>query len=119
MSTAAQRGRASALPTTFTATDLLRGDLPPIEQIVRGIVYEGVTVFAGKPKQGKTWLMLAMALDAACGSIALGSRPVKQSGVLYLALEDNQRRLQGRIKKLLAGRGVPEGLYTLPPAGRG
>ena len=99
------------MPTTFTATDLMTRDLPPIEQIVGGIVYEGVTVFAGKPKQGKTWLMLAMALDVESGSIALGSRPVKQSGVLYLALEDNQRRLQRRIKKLLAGRGVPEGLH--------
>ena len=111
MSAAAQRGRASALPTTFTATDLLTRDLPTIEQIVRGIVYEGVTVFAGKPKQGKTWLMLAMALDTASGSTTLGSRPVQRGGVLYLALEDNQRRLQGRIKKLLAGREAPEGLH--------
>jgi hypothetical protein len=110
MSAAAQRGRASALPTTFTANDLLTYDLPPLEQIVRGIVYEGVTVFAGKPKQGKTWLMLAMGLDVASGSTALSSRPVQQGEVLYLALEDNQRRLQGRIKKLLAGREAPTGL---------
>jgi hypothetical protein len=85
--------------------------LPPITQIVRGIVYEGVTLFAGKPKMGKTWLMLAMALDVTTGSTALGTRPVQQSEVLYLALEDNRRRLQGRIKKLLAGRQVPAGLY--------
>src|SRR5215218_9199597 len=111
MSAGVQRGRASVLPTTFTATDLMTRDLPPIEQIVRGILYEGVTVFAGKPKQGKTWLMLAMALDVASGSTALGNTPVQQGEVLYLALEDNQRRLQGRIKKLLAGREAPEGLH--------
>jgi RecA-family ATPase len=103
MSAAAQRGRLSALPTTFTASDLLTRDLPPIEQIVGGIVYEGVTVFAGKPKQGKTWLMLSLALDVAGGGTALGNRPVQRGGVLYLALEDTQRRLQGRTKKLLAG----------------
>jgi hypothetical protein len=111
MSAAGQRGRASALPTTFTATDLMTRDLPPIEQIVGGIVYEGVTVFAGKPKQGKTWLMLAMALDVEGGSMALGNRPVQQGEVLYLALEDNKRRLQRRIKKLLASQGAPEGLH--------
>src|SRR5215203_798085 len=111
MSAAAQSERASALPTTFTATDLLTHDLPPIEQIVGGIVYEGVTVFAGKPKQGKTWLMLSLALDVTSGGTALGNRPVQQGGVLYLALEDNQRRLQGRIKKLLAGQEAPKGLH--------
>lgn len=111
MSDALQRRRASAMPATFTASDLVTCDLPSIEQIVRGIVYEGVTVFAGKPKQGKTWLMLAMALDVASGHTALGNRPVQQSEVLYLALEDNRRRLQGRIKKLLAGREAPAGLH--------
>ena len=111
MSAGVQRGRASVLPTTFTATDLMTRDLPPIEQIVRGIVYEGVTVFAGKPKQGKTWLMLSLALDVAGGKTAMGSSPVQQGEVLYLALEDNHRRLHKRIKKLLAGREAPTGVY--------
>jgi hypothetical protein len=109
MSTAQQRKTAS--PTLFTAIDLMERDLPPIKQIVKGLVFEGVTLFAGKPKLGKTWLMLALALAVAMGRVILGNTPVQQGEVLYLALEDNRRRLQGRIKKLLAGREAPGGLH--------
>jgi hypothetical protein len=96
---------------TITAVDLLTLDLPTVEQIVTGILYEGLTLFAGKPKMGKTWLMLALALAVATGGMALGNRLVAQGEVLYLALEDNKRRLQGRIKKLLAGQEAPAGLH--------
>ncbi len=96
---------------TITAADLLTLDLPTVEQIVKGILYEGVTLFAGKPKMGKTWLMLALALAGALGGTALGNRPVLLGEVLYLALEDNKRRLQARIEKLLAGQEAPAGLH--------
>jgi hypothetical protein len=111
MSLASERSGASARSTLFTATDLMAMDLPSVQQVVQGILYEGLTLFAGKPKIGKTWLMLALALAVTTGGMALGSRPVLQGEVLYLALEDNKRRLQGRIKKLLAGREAPEGLH--------
>lgn len=99
---------------TFTAADLMALELPPVATVVQGLLYEGVTVFAGKPKMGKSWMMLDLALAVATGGMALGNMPVQQGEVLYLALEDNQRRLQGRTKKLLAGREVPAGLH-LPP----
>jgi hypothetical protein len=105
-----ERRKPSAMPTLFTAKDLMERDLPPIEEIVKGLVFEGVTLFAGKPKLGKTWLMLALALAIAMGSVILGNIPVQQGEVLYLALEDNPRRLYGRIRKLLAGRETPAGL---------
>jgi hypothetical protein len=60
---------------------------------------------------GKTWLMLALAIAVALGGTVLGSRPVLQGEVLYLALEDNKRRLHRRLKKLLAGREAPAGLH--------
>src|SRR5215218_5846892 len=111
MSLASERNVASARSTLFTASDLMEMDLPSVQQVVQGILYEGLTLFAGKPKMGKTWLMLALALAVALGGTALGSRPVLQGGVLYLALEDNKRRLQKRIKKLLAGQEAPAGLH--------
>jgi hypothetical protein len=99
------------MPTLFTATDLMERDLPPIAQIVKGLVFEGVTLLAGKPKLGKTWLMLAIALAVAMGSLIFSNTPVQQGEVLYLALEDNPRRLYKRIKKLLAGREAPANLH--------
>ena len=96
---------------TFTAADLMALDLPAVAAVVQGLLYVGVTVFAGKPKMGKSWMMLGLALDVAAGGLALGKLPVQQGEVLYLALEDNKRRLKGRMEKLLAGREAPTGLH--------
>lgn len=96
---------------TFSAADLMACDLPPVASVVQGLLYEGITLLAGKPKMGKSWMMLDLALNVATGGLALGSIPVQQGEVLYLALEENRRRLQKRISKLLAGRVVPAGLH--------
>jgi hypothetical protein len=95
----------------FTAAELMAEELPPVRWVVPGLLPEGVTLLAGKPKLGKSWLALGLALAVASGGVALGSRPVERGDVLYLALEDNRRRLQNRLKKLLAGRAAPEGLH--------
>ena len=42
---------------------------------------------------------------------ALGQHQVDQGDVLYLALEDRQRRLQGRMRAVLQGSPAPAGLY--------
>ena len=83
------------------ATGLARR-LPPVQWAIPDILPEGLTLLAGKPKLGKSWLALAMALAVASGGVALGTYPVTQGEVLYLALEDNERRLQSRAQQLLA-----------------
>jgi hypothetical protein len=98
-------------PETFTAHDLMALELPPVRWAVPGIVPEGVTLLAGKPKLGKSWLALALAVAIASGGVALGTKRVEQGEALYLGLEDNRRRLQGRLGKLLAGESAPEGLH--------
>jgi RecA-family ATPase len=62
---------------------------------------EGLTLLAGKPKLGKSWLAFSVALSIAAGGGALGAQPVAKGDVLYLALEDNARRLQSRARRLL------------------
>jgi hypothetical protein len=61
---------------------------------VSGIVAEGVTVLAGQPKVGKSWLGLGMAVSVAGGGRALGQIDVLRGPALYLALEDTGARLQ-------------------------
>ncbi|CAN5199356.1 hypothetical protein BH10PSE12_BH10PSE12_36530 [soil metagenome] len=73
---------------------------PPIQWIVRPILVEGLTVFAGAPKLGKSWAMLGVAVAVASGGMALGISRCEQGDVLYLALEDNPRRLQSRLKAM-------------------
>jgi hypothetical protein len=61
---------------------------------------EGLTLFAGKPKVGKSWLLLHAAFAVAEGGLTLGNAQCEQGNVLYAALEDNPRRLQSRLTKL-------------------
>ena len=92
------------------ATELLAIEFPEPRWIVPGIVPEGTTILAGKPKMGKSWLALGTSVAVAAGGVALGTKKVERGAVLYLALEDNPRRLQSRLKKLLPGGAAPEGL---------
>ena len=99
----------SLFPEVFSAAELMNRELPPPKWVVPDLLPEGVTVFAGKPKMGKSWLALGIAIAVATGGVALGTKPVERGRVLYLALEDNQRRLQRRLRKL-APRGLPDDL---------
>lgn len=83
----------------------------PVRWTVPGILPEGVTLLSGKAKMGKSWLALGWCIAVATGGAALGKRRVEQGEALYLALEDNQRRIQSRLKKVLAGDKAPEGFY--------
>lgn len=95
----------------FSAAELMAEELPPVRWVVPGLLPEGVTLLAGKPKLGKSWLALGLGMAVASGGVALGTKQVECGDVLYLALEDNPRRLQGRLGKMLAGGEAPKGLY--------
>jgi hypothetical protein len=91
----------------FTAEELCDMEIPEARWTVPGLIAEGGTLLAGKPKLGKSWLALALALAVAQGSAFLGREPKPPGDVLYLALEDSDRRLQGRLRKLLNGERGP------------
>jgi RecA-family ATPase len=77
-------------------------EFPPIRYAVPGLIPEGCSILAGLPKLGKSWLVLDIALAVARGDYCLGDIRCEQGDVLYLALEDNQRRLKSRIEKVSA-----------------
>ncbi|MGU3449700.1 AAA family ATPase [Methylobacterium sp. 391_Methyba4] len=84
-----------------TAADLRKMVFPPIRYVVPGYIAEGCTLLAGRPKLGKSWLVLEAGLAVARGRDCLGGIVCEQGDVLYLALEDNERRLQRRIDKMI------------------
>jgi hypothetical protein len=94
-------------------------EFPPLAYAVPGILPEGVTVLVGAPKVGKSWMVLGFALAAASAGVALSGIPVpEERPVLYLALEDGDRRLQSRCRAMLASpyrpaSPIPEGLDYL------
>jgi AAA domain len=99
-------------PKTLTAAELLGLELPPIRWNVAGLLPEGVTLLAGKPKLGKSWMALGLAIAISTGGVALGTRPVEEGDVLFMALEDNYRRLGKRLMKLLT-KEAPERLQIV------
>jgi RecA-family ATPase len=92
-------GLAMGLPV-FSAHGLGAMEFPPIKWIVPDYIPEGCSILAGRPKLGKSWLVLDIGLAVARGDYCLGNAKCEQGDVLYLALEDNKRRLQSRIKKV-------------------
>ena len=69
------------------------------EYLIEGLLRPGLTVLAGSPKIGKSWLTLQMCLQVAKGEPFWGLQ-TRYSEVLYLALEDSQQRLQRRMLTL-------------------
>jgi hypothetical protein len=90
---------------TFSLDDLLEEEHPPLKWAVEGFIPEGLTLLAGKPKVGKSWLVLSIGLAIAYGGYALGKIKVEQGDVLYLALEDRKKRLKNRAEKVGAIKG--------------
>lgn len=78
-----------------TLANLLTKELEPIRWTVEGMIPEGLTFLAGKPKLGKSWLALVLALAIASGNKFLTYQTVT-GHVLYVALEDGERRIQER-----------------------
>ncbi|MCW3796882.1 AAA family ATPase [Sphingomonas sp. BN140010] len=103
--TAAMANRKSSTVVAFpkagiSARDLMSKAFAPIKFVVPGYLVEGLTVFAGAPKLGKSWAVLDWAVAVASGGLAFGSVGCIQGDVLYLALEDNERRLQSRLQHM-------------------
>jgi RecA-family ATPase len=84
----------------FTADELSRMEFEEIKYVVPGYIAEGLTLFAGKPKIGKSWFLMHVAWSVACGDYTLGGIACEEGDVLYAALEDNRRRLKRRMVKL-------------------
>jgi len=80
--------------------DLLKKEFPEQHWIIDGLLITGLTTIAGPPKLGKSWLALNLALSVSMGHSALGVYRTRQGKVLYLALEDNERRIHDRVNKL-------------------
>lgn len=109
-------------PLPQTGTALLAKTFPPLRCFVQEILAEGLTLLAGKPKKGKSYLALDMSLSIAVGREAFRKFPTEQARVLYVSLEDGERRLQRRLLQMQPNLTTPEGLeflYEFPRLGEG
>ena len=69
---------------------------PPL---IDGLLYPGTYIFAGAPKLGKSFLMAQLAYHVSTGT-PLWNYTTRKGTALYLALEDDYRRLQERLYRM-------------------
>jgi biotin operon repressor/archaellum biogenesis ATPase FlaH len=85
----------------LAATDLIAMSFPEQMWVVPNLLPEGLAILAGKPKTGKSWLALNLALAAASGGQFFNSE-LAAVKVAYLCLEDSERRLKKRLESCTA-----------------
>jgi hypothetical protein len=95
------RGEEAVAMAAINAEEINYMCFDPIKFVVPGYIVEGLTLFAGKPKIGKSWMLLHAAIAVARSGFTLGDVHCREGDVLYCALEDNLRRLRSRLAKLL------------------
>jgi len=80
----------SEFPSLMTSDELLNLKLPPIKWAIKDLLPAGLSLLAGPPKIGKSYLLLSLAKDI-----------LKQGGsVFYFAGEDSRFLLQSRLRQL-------------------
>lgn len=84
---------------TVSMQDLYETVYPSRPPIIDGLLYAGTYLFVGAPKVGKPFLMAQIGYHVSTG-LELWGYPVHQGAVLYLALEDDHRRLQDRLFRM-------------------
>ena len=84
---------------TVSMTELYQNTYKSRSAIIEGVLYPGTYLLAGAPKIGKSFLVAQLAYHVSTGKELWGYQ-VKQGTVLYLALEDDHRRLQERMYRM-------------------
>ncbi len=105
---------------TVTMQELYQDIYSKKPPVIEDLLYQGTYLFVGSPKIGKSFFMAQLAYHVSTGT-PLWDYPVKKGTVLYLALEDDYRRLQERMYRMF-GTESTENLYfsvSSKPLGNG
>ena len=84
---------------SINAKELMSMDLEAPHTVVENMICQGVTIYAGAPKIGKSWNCLDICISVCNGKTVLGFKTNK-CDCSYFALEDSWYRLQNRLKKI-------------------
>lgn len=94
-------------PVISSFKSLMNKQFDLVKWVVPEVLPQGLIALVDKQRIGKSWLDLALGLAVARGDLVFGRIKVQQGHVLYLALEDDERRLQERLGKLLVPAAIP------------
>jgi RecA-family ATPase len=104
--------------------EIYRSEYPAPTFLFQRLLPNGLTILAGRPKSGKSWLTLQMAVCAALSTPFLDRFEIESAArVLYFGLEEGQQRTNLRLRKLLPENDVRLQnigfLYQLRPLAQG
>lgn len=83
-----------------TAHELHARRIQKNDYVIDNVSPTGLTIMAGRPKQGKSILATQMATYVAQGEPFLGQFIVKKSSVLFLSLEESPELTADRLKRI-------------------
>jgi len=84
---------------TVSMRELYEASYESKPPLIDGLLYPGTYLLVGAPKLGKSFLVAQIAYHISTGA-PLWNYPVRKGTVLYLALEDDNRRLQSRMYQM-------------------
>ncbi len=90
------------------AAHFIEEQIAPPRCVIPGLLYEGITLLVANPKAGKSLLVLMLLFRLALHL----NKDISGSG-LYFALEDSRFDLQQRMRNMLQGTPLGEGLLFL------
>ena len=112
MDTTPQPFKYIPMPTRTATVELLASSAPPVRWVIPDYIGEGLTILAGRQNSGKSWLALDWALAVARGGSAMGAVACETGDVLYVDLENGERRIRSRLDAFFS-RGKPPRLPRL------
>lgn len=84
-----------------TLQELMRSNLPRVEWVIDQLIPGGaITCIAGRPKVGKSFVVLDLAMSIASGESLFNRFEVNQKRVLIISKEDNYVVLKERLYKM-------------------
>ena len=108
----AEREAAPGFMQTVSMPELYEMVYPGKPPIIDHFLYPGTYLFVGAPKVGKSFMMAQIAYHVSSGT-PMWNYSVRKGTVLYLALEDDYRRLQERLYRMFRTKTTPDLFFSV------
>lgn len=89
----------------YRLSDLLHRQFEPLHYLSEPLISEGLTIFAGRPKIGKTTLVRQLLISLSASTPFLGY-PCVETKSLFLCLEEGERMAQRKFKRIVGDSNV-------------
>jgi len=108
----AESESAPGFMQTVSMPELYEMVYPGKPPIIDHFLYPGTYLFVGAPKVGKSFMMAQIAYHVSSGT-PMWNYSVRKGTVLYLALEDDYRRLQERLYRMFGTETTPDLFFSV------